>query len=212
MVGLKKISPKPLGDIFSIEKGGHERESPVPGDHFDFPCCGGVWNEPWHCILPYSLGTSDMGVSAGPTQCWSSHVTRWKIWLWTWHGHKEHALPMDLLLSESTGLLCLLHLLFPVFCSLLRVPWPAGRCPCESTIVNVCWLAQGGVWCRTPPQISSWSVGSMQNSNMSPRNKGNDFWSSLALRETWMINFNRYRSPQQQQHSSRKKNWIYIIF
>jgi len=42
MVGLKKISPKPQGDIFSIEKGGHERKSPVPGDHFDFPCCGGV--------------------------------------------------------------------------------------------------------------------------------------------------------------------------
>ena len=34
---------------------------------------------------------------------------------------------------------------------------------------------------------------------LSPRNKGNDFWSSLALRETWMINFNRYWSPQQQQ-------------
>ena len=65
MVGLKKISPKPQGDIFSIEKGGHERESPVPGDHFDFPCCGGVRNEPWHCTLPYSLGTSDMGVNAG---------------------------------------------------------------------------------------------------------------------------------------------------
>ena len=40
--GLEKISPKPQGDIFSIEKGGHERKSPVPGDHFDFPCCGGV--------------------------------------------------------------------------------------------------------------------------------------------------------------------------
>ena len=84
------------------------------------------------------------------------------------HGHGEHTLPMDLLLSESTGLLCLLHLLLPVFCSLFRVPWPAGRCPWESTTVNVCMSAQGGVRCLNPPQISSWSVGSMQNFNIDP--------------------------------------------
>ena len=90
-----------------LEKGGLKKSTPYPGDHFDFPCCGGVWYWPWYCtLLPCSLSTSDMGVSAGPTLWWSSHVTWWKIWLWTWHGHKEISLPVDLLLSGSTGLLC----------------------------------------------------------------------------------------------------------
>ena len=94
---------------------------PSHGDHFDCPCCG-IWNRTWHCTLPFSVGISDMGVSAGPALCCLSHVAWLRIWLQMCHGHGEHTLPMDLLPSESTGLLCLLHFLLPVFWSVLRVP------------------------------------------------------------------------------------------
>ena len=136
-----------------LEKGGLKKSTPNPGDHFDFPCCGGVCYWPWYrTSLPCSLSTSDMGVSAGPTLWWSSHVTWWKIWLWTWHGHKEITLPVDLLLS-------------PLVCSVKRVLGQRGRCPWGSTTVHVCCSAQGSAWYRAPPQICPWSVGFMQNLN-----------------------------------------------
>ena len=146
------------------------KKSPVHGDHFDFPCCGGVWNEPRHCTLPYSLGTSNMGVSAGPTQCWSSHVTRWK----SGSGRDTVIMRMPcqwISCSQS-----------PLVRSVKRDLGQRGRCPWGFTKVNVCWSVLGDVWCQAPPRISSWIAGFIQNLNSCTN--GNDSWSSLALRET----------------------------
>ena len=54
---------------------GWKRAIPFHSDHFDFPCCCGVWNWTWHCTLPCSVGTFDMGVSAWPALWCPLHVT-----------------------------------------------------------------------------------------------------------------------------------------
>ena len=55
---------------------------------------------------------------------------------------------------------------------------------------------------KTLPRFPHGLLVPCKTPTLSPLIKGNDFWSSLALRKTWMINFNRHRWTQQQQQQT----------
>ena len=137
-----------------LEKGGLKKSTPYPGDHFDFPCCGGVWYWPWYCtLLPCSLSTSDMGWVLG-LPCGGHRMLL--------GGKSGSGRDTVIRKSPCQWISCFRS---PLVCSVKRVLGQRGRCPWGSTTVHVCCSAQFSAWFRAPPQICPWSVGLMQNLN-----------------------------------------------